>query len=113
MTASFNGFNEQCATFECASGVAKGKVVMVTANGKVSAPTSGAFCGVCVNTREGYAAVQLAGYARVGYTGSLSAGYQKLSASTGSKVVADSTNGREFLVVDVDTASGTAGIILR
>ena len=35
MKTSFNGFNEQVASFEAASGVAEGKVVGISANGKV------------------------------------------------------------------------------
>lgn len=111
MKTSFNGFNEQVASFEAASGVAEGKVVGISANGKVQAVTSGAFCGVCRNVRNDIAAVQLTGYVRVPYTGNLSVGYQKISATTGSKVAADN-NGREFLVVDVDSTAKIAGIIL-
>ncbi len=112
MKTSFNGFNENVATFEAASGVAAGKVVGISTNGKVQAVTSGDFCGVCKNVRGDIAAVQLTGYVRVPYTGSLSLGYQKISAAAGSKIAADSTNGREHLVIDIDSAASVAGIIL-
>lgn len=112
MKTSFRGFNEQVASFEADSSVAAGKVVGISANGKVQAVTSGAFCGVCKKVRDGIAAVQLEGYVRVPYTGSLSLGYQKVSATTGSKIAADSTNGREHLIVDIDSNTNIAGIIL-
>lgn len=112
MDVAFNGFNEGIVTFEAASGVTAGVPVAVSANGKVSAVTSGAFCGICNNVRGGYAAVQLSGYVRVPYSGTLAVGYKKLAAATGGKVTVDTTNGREYLVVDIDSANGIAGIIL-
>ena len=83
---------------------------MVTANGKVAA-ANGAFCGVCTNVRNGYAAVQMTGYATIPYTSQPSVGYSKLSAASG-KITADNENGREYLVIDVDTTAKTAGIML-
>ena len=65
MKTSFNGFNEQVASFEADSSVAAGKAVGISANGKVQAVTSGAFCGVCKKVKDGIAAVQLAGYVKV------------------------------------------------
>ncbi len=112
MSTSFNGFKEEIATFEAASGVSAGSPVAVTANGKVSAVTSGAFCGICTNVRGGYAAVQLGGYVYVPYSGTLTVGYKMLAAASGGKVTVDTTNGREYLVVEVDSANGCAGILL-
>ena len=112
MSVSFNGFNEGVLTFEAASGVAAGKPVMISQSGKVQAVTSGAFCGICLNVREGYAAVQLSGYVTVPCSGTVNVGYQKLAAYTDGKVKVDTTNGREYLVVDVNATAGTAGIIL-
>lgn len=112
MSVSFNGFNENVATFEAASGVAAGKPVMVSANNKVQAVTSGAFCGICTNVREGYAGVQLKGFVTVPYSGSVSVGYQKLAAASGGKVAVDTTNGKEYLVVEVNSTAGTVGFML-
>ena len=112
MSVSFMGFNEGVLTFEAVSGVAAGKPVVISGNGKVQAVSSGAFCGICLNVREGFAAVQLSGYVKVPFSGSLSVGYQKIGADSSGKVKADATNGREYLVVDVDAAAGTVGIIL-
>ncbi len=112
MNVAFNGFNEDIVTFEAASGVTAGTPVTISANGKVAATTSGAFCGICKSVRAGYAAVQLSGYVTVGSSGSISLGYQKLGAAADGKVKADSTNGREYLVVDVDSTANTVGFIL-
>ena len=112
MKTSFDGIGEAIVTFEAASGVAAGKPVAMSANGKVQAVTSGAFCGICRSVRNGYAAVQIGGYITVPYSGTLTVGYQQLAAATGSKVTVDTTNGREYLVVDVNSTAGTAGILL-
>lgn len=109
MNVSFNGFGENVVTFEVQGTVNAGDPVMVTSSGKVAA-ASGSFCGVCVNVRNGYAAVQIRGYMRFPYTTAPQAGYAKLSA-LGGKVSADA-DGREYLVLDVDSAAGTFGMIL-
>lgn len=112
MSVGFNGFGENVATFETASGVAAGKPVAVSANNKVQNVTSGAFCGICVNVREGYAGVQLRGFVTMPYSGSVSVGYQKLAAAAGGKVTVDTTNGREYLVIEVNSTAGTIGFML-
>lgn len=112
MNVSFNGYDEGMVTFEAASGVTADKPVAVSANGKVTAVTSGAFCGICKSVRNGYAAVQLKGYVQMASTGSISLGYTKLAAATGGKVKADSNNGREYLVVDFDSTANVVGFIL-
>ncbi len=112
MSISFNGFHEEIVTFEAASGVTAGVPVMMSANGKVQAVTSGAFCGIAKNVRGGYAGVQLTGYVSVPYSGSLTVGYKQLAAASGGKVTVDTTNGREYLVVEVDSTNNIAGIIL-
>ena len=112
MSVAFNGFNENVATFEAATGVTPGKPVTMSANNKVQAVTSGTFCGICTNVRQGYAGVQLKGFVTVAYTGSVSVGYQKLVATSGGKVTVDTNNGREYLVVEVNSTAGTIGFML-
>lgn len=111
MNVSFNGYNEGVLTFEAESGVTVGTPVTMSGNGKVKAAQNAVFCGVCINSRNGYAGVQINGYVTVEYSGTLSVGYNKLVSADG-KVKADTTNGREILVVDVDSTAKTAGIIL-
>ena len=91
-------------------GVTVGLPVMISANGKVSNATS-TFCGVCKSLKNGYAAVQLDGYVRLPYTGSIAVGYKQLVVDDG-EIKVDTTNGREHLVTDVDSTTNTVGIIL-
>ena len=115
MDISLNGYGEKAATFKAQSGVAAGLPVKMTANGTVGACSDGdAFCGIALNVRGGYCAVQLSGYANAPYTGSPApaVGYQTLSAGTGGSVKAATTGGRSILVTDVDTASKKCGFIL-
>lgn len=111
MNVCFNGFEENTVTFEAGAAIDKGAPVMITGNGAVSA-ASGKFCGFCVGYRNGFAAVQLRGYVRASYSGTApTAGYVKLSAASG-KVAVDNSDGREYLITDVDTTGKTVGIIL-
>ncbi len=111
MNVCFNGYGENVVTFETEGTVTAGDPVMISGSGKVSA-ASGEFCGICRSVRNGYAAVQLAGYARVPYTTAPDAGYAMLTASSGKISAGSGTGAREFLVVDVDTTAQIAGIIL-
>ena len=110
MNVCFNCYGENVLTFETNGEIAAGDPVMITGNGVVQ-KANGDFCGICVSVRNGFASVQLDGFARVGYSVLPEVGFCKLSAEAG-KIKADNSNGREFLVVDVDTAAQTAGIIL-
>ncbi len=110
MNVCFNGYGENVLTFETNGEIAVGDPVMISGNGVVQ-KANGVFCGICTGIRNGYASVQLDGFVRVGYSVLPTVGYCKLSAQSG-KIKADSTNGREYLVVDVDTTAETAGIIL-
>ena len=115
MDISLNGYGEKAATFKAESGVTAGSPVKITANGTVGACTGGdAFCGLALNVRGGYCAVQFAGYAKIPYTGDSApaVGYQTLAAGTDGSIKAVTTGGRSILVTDVDTASKKCGIIL-
>lgn len=114
MELSFSGFGENAATFAAQDGVTPGMPVKMTANGTVGACAAGDdFCGMALNIREGCAAVQLAGYVRLPYDGTAPVvGWQALSAAAGGKIQTASTGGRKLLVVDVDGAAKTCGVIL-
>lgn len=110
MNIGFNGFNENTVTFEADASVFKGALVKMIDDNTVAACESGdKVCGICVNVREGYAAVQLKGYAEVAVSGAVNVGYQSLAAASSTTMQSDET-GREYLVVSADTE--TAGIIL-
>lgn len=110
MEVNFMGYDEGVLTFIAGSGVTEGTLVKITANGTVAKCSSGdPFIGVCVGVRDGYAAVQVKGYAELPYTGSVSVGYRKL-ASNGSDKATANDNGRNLLVLSV--VSGSIGVIL-
>ena len=114
MTTKFNGFNEKVLTFECDTEINAGSPVKITANGKVAACAAGdRFVGVCINTRGGYASVQVEGYIALPYTGTAPAvNVTKLVADGNGGVKADATNGGEVVAVCVDTAAKTIGFIM-
>ncbi len=113
MELSFSGFGENAATFAVQDGVMPGAPVKMAGNGTVGPCAAGdSFCGAALNVRGGYAAVQLCGYIRLPYTGDAPAvGWQALSAAAGGTVQA-SSSGRQYLVVDVDPAGKTCGLLL-
>ena len=109
MDISFNGFMENVLTMECDSTVEAGNLVMMTASGKVTKATENSnFIGVCVNVKDGYAAVQLAGYSEAPKSGTVSVGYNKLiAAATGVKT---GSAGIDRLVIFSD--ENTVGFML-
>ncbi len=112
MSVNFNGYGENVVTFVADSSITEAGVpVKITADNTVGACSSAeAFCGICVGLRDGYAAVQLSGYAEVATASKLALGYTKLAAGADGKVAVNTTNGREILVLN--STSGTAGIVL-
>ena len=110
MNIGFNGFCDNTVTFEADSNVNKGTLLKLIDDNTVSACEDGdKVVGVCVNVRDGYAAVKLYGYVEIPVEGSVNVGYQKLSAASATALKADS-NGREYLVVSAGT--DTIGVIL-
>ena len=67
MNVNFNGYGENVLTFIADSGLTEtGVPVKISDDGTVAKCVGNDnFCGVCVGLRDGYAAVQLAGYVRV------------------------------------------------
>ena len=97
MGISFKGYGENVVTFNADSALTEAGVpVKMTADstvGKCSANDK--FCGICVNLRDGYAAVQIAGYAVFGATSKIAVGYKKLAATAAGKAAVNE-NGREL-----------------
>lgn len=113
MSVSFQGFQETVATFDVSGEVTEGAPVKMAGNGVVSACTANDdFCGVALAVRDGYATVQLGGYAVIGYSGSQAptVGYQNLAAD-GSGGVQVLEGSRQRLVVEV-FSDNTVGVML-
>lgn len=111
MSVSFNGYGENVLTFEADNGLTSAGVpVKITGDGKVGACSANdKFCGVCVNLRGGYAAVQLSGYVTLPAAAKITVGYQKVAVNGSGKIAANE-NGREVLVVN--SSATEVGIIL-
>ncbi|NLB36559.1 MAG: hypothetical protein GX824_04565 [Clostridiales bacterium] len=115
MSVSFNGCNEKSVTFIADDELTAGVPVKVSENDTVSACDAGdSFCGICTSVRNGYATVQLGGFAVIPFTGSTdpSVGYCTLAADGSGGVKVTATGGRSLLVVNVDAASDIVGIML-
>lgn len=114
MDYSFSGFGENAATFAAQSGVAEGMPVKLSASGAVAVCAAGdSICGVTLGVRNGMAAVQLTGYARLPYDGTVpSVGWQNVTAAADGKAAVGGTSGRQLLILDVDEVSKTFGVIL-
>lgn len=103
MNLSFNGFFENTITFEADASLTKAGVpVKVTEDGKAApAATGDRVCGVAVNVRAGYAAVQLRGYTELPCTQAIPCGYQTIGADAQGNVCL-AEGGTEVLVVAGD-----------
>lgn len=112
MSVSFNGFNENTATFKANEEINGGVPVRMSESGTVTACSSGeAFCGIAVECSGGYASVQLSGTVTARFSGSApEVGYAKL-VSDGEGVTA-SEDGREYLIVAVDDTASTVTFIM-
>ena len=112
MNISYEGIDSMVVTFPIGT-CQVGQVCKVGITGGADMCDSGdKFCGVMLSAKTGMAAVQVEGFVRVGYSGSkLAHGYVALAADGNGKVVANS-NGREYLVAEVDTQTMTAIIKL-
>ena len=109
MNIKFSGFNENVLTFEYTGTLNKGDLVKMSASAKVTKATAnGDFIGVCLSTRNGYAAVQVAGYVEVAKSGTVNVGYNNLVAATNAVKTAET--GYDRLVVYVDDTN--VGFIL-
>ena len=115
MSVSFEGMDQLVVTFKAASGVAKGDLVTVSANGTVSTASSGdAPAGLALNVRSGHAAVQLKGHLEIEYNGTLNLGWQDITTHSAGKIKAAGENDepRKCLVVSTDTTAKTACLLL-
>ena len=114
MNVSFNGFGDKLVTF-LNNGAQQGVVVKVSAAGTVAPCSAGnAFDGVAAFVDGSYAGVHLRGFVTVAYSGvtAPTVGHTKLVADGDGGVKVDATNGKEYLVVGVDTTAKLATILM-
>lgn len=115
MKISFEGLGENMATFWNGAGNAgiQGQPVKLSDNGTVTTCGAGErFAGVAAFAGEESAAVQLCGYVKLACSGTLpEVGYVNLMADGNGGVTVGAAGG-EYLVLEVDSADGTVGIML-
>ena len=120
MELSFAGIGQVAATFAAQDTeekpLAVGMAVALTGEGTVGFGSAGAaLCGVILSLdRDGKAAVQVDGFAEVGYTGTTAptVGWGTLGVDGSGGVQVVSTGGRSCLIVQVDSGNKTAVIKL-
>ncbi len=108
-----DGYGRKEVTLKALYNVSKGVTVSASADYTVKKAEDGEkFMGVCTHADNYAASVLLKGFVKVPYSGTApSYGYNKLSADGNGGVKTD-TDGREILVICVDTESSVCGIIL-
>ena len=114
MAISLKGFNSNAVTFSTYGTVNEGDPVCMSSNLTVTAAADEtAFCGKVIYKDEDLVGVQLTGYAVFPYSGTApTVGIGMLAADGEGGVKTDETNGREYLITDVNTTAQTVGIIL-
>lgn len=115
MKVSFEGIGERVATFEAetqgSTAVVPGEAVTLSGSGKVCACANAGDipAGMALDVRDGYAAVQVAGYVKLPCASGLTVGWHSLAVDSTGKL-AETSGGRGALVTDV--SDGVCGVIL-
>ncbi|MEG0777242.1 MAG: hypothetical protein RR147_00935 [Oscillospiraceae bacterium] len=116
MKVSFEGIGENVVTFynKAAAGSAVvGAPVKMTGNGEVGVCVDGdKFIGLAIACDAGLAAVQTEGYVQMKYSGVAPTIGFGILVGDGAGKVKSAAAGREYLVVDVDTANTSVGFML-
>ena len=108
MKVCFDEIGYMAATFPASTNAKVGQVCMLLSNGTVAPVGENMpFMGVIRQLRDGYATVQLEGFAQAGYSGEApTLGYCQL-ASDGVGGTVTNYDGKEYLCVHVDTDAQT------
>ncbi|MBQ8502687.1 MAG: hypothetical protein IJ491_00215 [Clostridia bacterium] len=114
MNSVFTGFETNEITLKKNGELEQGNAVIISDGAVAAIPADGeAFCGVCSVVRGDYASVILHGCAKTSYSGTVpTVGFNKLSSDGNGGIKLDDTNGREYLVVSVDTVNCYAEILI-
>ncbi|MCC8023198.1 MAG: hypothetical protein LIO46_05385 [Clostridiales bacterium] len=115
MQISYQGYAENILTFRD-GGAVPGQPAAISGEAAVTAPAGGDFIGVCRNTRQGLAGVQLSGYVELPYSGTApDYGLNALGADGEGgvqKADADAADVQSRYVIHIDTDSQTVGLLL-
>ena len=115
MKVCFDGIGKEVMTFTVngTSPAAAGCGVVLSGNGEVKAASAnGAFAGICLDTGDGFASVQLRGVVTCKFSGSKAptVGFCKLAAAADGVTAA--VTGNSYLVLAVDNGAGTVTFMM-
>lgn len=115
MRVSFTGIGETVVTFESDKKLEVGTLVNVAESGKVAAAKENEkFVGIVVNATEYEASVQIKGYVKVKFEGTIEAtalGCCNMCLGKEGKLKL-SEKGREVLLLDINTENSEIGIFM-
>lgn len=114
MLVSLKGFDEKIITLQASDSVTAGVAVSISGNNEVTAASEGTdVFGLALSVREGYAAVQVGGFATLPCANIEDArvGYQGITGADDGAVSIDDS-GRKVFILSVNETDGTIGIIL-
>ncbi len=116
MSVAFNGTETMVLTFKVDTATTGGLVGMSENNTVKTAADGTAPVGIVLNQRSGHAAVQVRGYAELGYSGETapSLGFQTLVADgTGKlRLAATGETGKQCLIVNCNITDKILGLFL-
>ena len=112
-TISMQGIGAAHLSAKAGTAVTAGYPCQFTGNDTVANSAAGAdFCGVIAGLRGSLATVQYHGFVTLPYSGTAPAVGYGILVSDGTGGVKTATSGRSYLIVHVDTAAKTLGLML-
>lgn len=112
-TISMQGIGAAHLSAKAGAAVTAGYPCHFTGNDTVANSASGGeFCGVIEGVRSGLVTVQYHGFVTLPYSGTAPAVGYGILAADGTGGVKTATSGRSYLIVHVDTAAKTLGLML-
>ncbi len=106
------GFMEGIITMNCAEHIKEGDIVTCSGNNSLSDPAPGdSFLGIVKNVRNGIAAVQIKGYAKVPVAEGVGLGVQHVAIGD-DIILFPATKGREIIILSIDYDTQIAEIIM-
>lgn len=108
MKVSFNGFNDKALTFMCEEEITKGYPVNITDNYTVSkADTADSFVGICLESDNENAVVQVSGYVKMNYSDAVPALGHNYFVCAADGTVQENSKGTPVTVLAVNDADTT------
>ncbi|MBQ7957847.1 MAG: hypothetical protein IJ279_07395 [Clostridia bacterium] len=108
MKVSFNGFNDKALTFMCEEEITKGYPVNIKSNCTVAkADTADAFVGICLESDNENAVVQVSGYVKMNYSDSAPALGKNYLVCAADGTVQENSTGTPVTVLAVNDTDTT------